>query len=84
MTGMEAYWASSSTSSWPKVRIMMPSQYRSSTRAVSSMGSPRPIWLSLPERNRAWPPSWNMPVSKDTRVRVEFFSKIMARVLPCR
>ena len=48
------------------------------------MGSPRPIWLSLPERKRACPPNWYMPVSKETRVRVEFFSNIMARVLTAR
>ena len=83
-TGMGAIRAKASTSAWAKVRIMMPSQYRASTRAVSSTGSPRPIWLSLPDRNRAWPPSWYMPTSKDTRVLVEFFSKIMARVLPLR
>src|SRR5439155_25929198 len=33
-------------------------------------------------RNRAWPPSCVIPTSKDTRVRVEAFSKIIARLLP--
>ena len=28
------------------------------------------------------PPSWRMPTSKETRVRVDGFSKIMASVLP--
>ena len=28
------------------------------------------------------PPSWRMPASKEKRVRVEFFWKIIARVLP--
>jgi hypothetical protein len=28
------------------------------------------------------PPSWRMPTSKDTRVRVDGFSKIMASALP--
>jgi hypothetical protein len=28
------------------------------------------------------PPSWRMPTSKETRVRVEGFSKIIASVLP--
>ena len=44
MTGTLPYWAKASTSSWPKVRIIMPSTYRESTRAVSWTGSPRPIW----------------------------------------
>ena len=35
MTGIEPNWAKSSTSFWAKVRIMMPSRYRESTRAVS-------------------------------------------------
>lgn len=30
----------------------------------------------------AWPPSWVMPTSKETRVRSEGFWKIIARVLP--
>ena len=50
ITGMEAYLARVSTSSWAKVRIIMPSQNRESTLAVSCTGSFRPIWLSLSER----------------------------------
>ena len=46
------------------------------------MGSPRPSWLAELERKMPWPPSWKMPVSKETRVRVELLAKIMARVLP--
>ena len=30
------------------------------------------------------PPNWAMPASKETRVRVEGLSKIMARILPFR
>src|SRR6056297_999602 len=52
------------------------------TRAVSRTGSPRPICVVAEERNRAWPPSWYIPTSKDTRVRVELFSNSMPRVLP--
>ena len=51
-----------------------------STRAVSSIGSPRPSWVSRGDRNRAWPPNCAIPTSKDTRVRVEDFSKIMPSV----
>src|SRR5690606_22366606 len=38
--------------------------------------------ISVPDRNRVSPPSCRMPTSKDTRVRVEGFSKIMASILP--
>src|SRR6266702_1766140 len=54
------------------------------TRAVSLIGSPRPIWESLVEMKSGCPPSWNIPTSNETRVRVEDFSKIMARVFPLR
>ena len=84
MTGTLAHFASSSTSAWEKVRIMIPSTIRDSTRAVSLIGSPRPIWMSRLERNRAWPPSWKAPTSKETRVRVDDLAKTMASVLPAR
>ena len=29
-----------------------------------------------------WPPSWSMPTSNDSRVRVEFFSNTAATALP--
>src|SRR5688500_1386953 len=38
--------------------------------------------MSRAERNSAWPPSWVIPTSKLTRVRVELFSKIIARLRP--
>ena len=60
----------------------MPCTYRDSTRAVSAMGSPRPSCMSREERNRACPPSWYMPTSNDTRVRVLDLAKIIARVFP--
>ena len=53
----DAQAASASTSAWANVRIMMPSRYRESTRAVSCTGSPRPICRSLEERNSALPPN---------------------------
>src|SRR5262249_19730569 len=46
------------------------------------MVSPRPSWVSVRPSMMVWPPSSRMPTSNDTRVRVEGFSKIMARVLP--
>ncbi len=61
---------------------MTTSTMREMTSATSSIGSPRPSWVSRLDRNSAVPPSCAIPASKDTRVRVEFFSKIMARVLP--
>jgi hypothetical protein len=61
---------------------MIPSAYRERTRAVSPTVSPRPSCRSREERNMASPPSWNIPASKETRVRVEDFSKIIARVFP--
>ena len=44
--------------------------------------APADLAVLAGQEQMAWPPSWYMPVSKETRVRVEFFSKIMARVLP--
>ena len=50
------------------------------TLALSSIGSARPSWLSPVVRCTTLPPSWYMPASKLTRVRVEAFSKIIASV----
>ena len=82
MTGMVAWRLISTRSSWAKTRAMIPSTYRDSTRAVSATVSPRRSWMSADARLSAWPPSWYMPASKDTRVRVDGFWKIMARVRP--
>ena len=49
---------------------------------MSETGSPRPSWMSRDERNCAAPPSCVIPASNETRVRVEDFSKIMARIFP--
>src|SRR3989440_10787742 len=46
------------------------------------MVSPRPSCKSLGFRNRACPPSCVIPTSNDTRVRVDDFSKIIARLRP--
>ena len=50
------------------------------TRAVSSIGSARPMWLSPVVMCTTEPPIWYIPASKLTRVRVLAFSKIMAKV----
>src|SRR5687768_15202192 len=82
MTGMSAYFASSSMSWCANVRIMMPSTYRESTRAVSAIGSPRPSCTSRGDRKSAWPPSCHAPTSNDTRVRVDDFMKIIPSDFP--
>ena len=46
------------------------------TRAVSAMVSPRPSCISAPVSMMDSPPSWRMPTSNDTRVRVEGLSLI--------
>jgi hypothetical protein len=53
---------------------------RDKTRAVSSMGSPRESWESGGARNIEWPPNWAIPVSNDTRVRVDDLSKTRTAV----
>ncbi len=61
-----------------KVRIMTMSTMRETTRATSSMGSPRPSWVSPMLSTIEEPPSWWMPASNETRVRVELFSNTIA------
>ena len=68
--------------SCPKVRIITISNMLEITRAESSIGSPRPNWVSRGERKIALPPNWLMPASNDTRVRVLDFSKIIPMTLP--
>ena len=63
-----------------KVRIMTMSTMREITRATSSSGSPRPICVSRVISVMTEPPSWFMPASNDTRVRVDCFSNIIASV----
>ena len=52
------------------VRIITTSTMREMTRATSSIGSPRDSCVSPRFRLIAMPPSWFMPASNDTRVRV--------------
>ena len=66
-----------------KVRIITMSTMRVMTRATSSIGSPRLSWVWLEVRLITVPPICSMPASNETRVRVEFFSKIIASVRSC-
>ena len=77
ITGTRDLAANSVRVLWAWVRIITTSSMLDSTMALSPIGSPRPSWVSRGERKMAWPPSWIMPASNDTRVRVEDFSKIM-------
>ena len=63
-----------------KVRIITMSTMRETTRATSSIGSPRPSCVSPMLSTIEAPPSWKMPASKDTRVRVELFSNTIASI----
>ena len=63
-----------------KVRIITTSTIREITRATSSIGSPRESCVSRRFRLIAMPPSWFMPASNDTRVRVDAFSNTIASV----
>src|SRR5215217_2741915 len=49
---------------------------------MSEVASRLPICISCGLKGKAWPPSWYMPTSKETRVRLDGFWKIMASVLP--
>ena len=84
ITGTRENSAKRSMRSCSKVRIITRSTMRLMTRAVSSIGSERPSWLPWAVRLTTVPPSWYMPASKLTRVRVLAFSKIMARVRSAR
>src|SRR5688500_10114121 len=53
-----------------------------STRAVSATVSPRPSWVVAASSTSEVPPSCRIAMSKLTRVRVEFFSKIIASTRP--
>src|SRR5580700_6034805 len=48
------------------------------------MVSPRPSCISWPVSTMVSPPSWRIATSKETRVRVEGLSKIIASILPAR
>ena len=80
ITGTRECAAKASSLACSKVRIITMSTMRLITRALSSIGSARPSWLSPVVRFTTEPPIWYMPASKLTRVRVEAFSKIIASV----
>src|SRR6478609_7932955 len=61
---------------------MIASTMRLSTRAVSAIVSPRPSWVVADSSTSDVPPSWRIAMSKLTRVRVEFFSKIIPSTWP--
>ncbi len=52
------------------------------TRAESSIGSPRPNCVSRGDKKIALPPNWLIPASKEIRVRVLDYSKIIPNTLP--
>ena len=60
------------------------STYLDNTKAVSSMVSPLPSWISFVLRKIACPPNLVIPTSKETRVLVLDFSKIIPKVFPSR
>ena len=62
------------------VRIITTSTIREMTRATSSIGSPRDSCVSPRFRLIAMPPSWFIPASNETRVRVDAFSNTIASV----
>ena len=80
MTGTREYSAKRAMRACSKVRIITASVMRLMTRAVSSIGSLRPSWLSPEVKCTTLPPSWYMPASKLTRVRVLAFSNTIASV----
>ncbi len=68
-------------------RRCAPSPRRSSARRRArcpTRARRAPIWLSAIGRVMAWPPSCSIAASKESRVRVEAFSKISTSVRPAR
>ena len=80
ITGTRECAAKRSMIACSNVRIITTSTIREMTRATSSIGSPRESWVSPRLRLIAMPPSWFMPASNDTRVRVLAFSNTIASV----
>ena len=80
ITGTREWAAKRSMIVCSKVRIITTSTIREITRARSSIGSPRESCVSPRVRLIAMPPSWFMPASNDTRVRVLAFSNTIASV----
>src|SRR5699024_11934987 len=61
-----------------KVRQTIAETIRVSTCVVSVIDSPRPSWLEPASITSGLPPSSATPVVKDTRVRVEDLSNMIA------
>ena len=80
ITGTRECAAKRSMIACSNVRIITTSTIREITRATSSIGSPRESCVSPRLRLIAMPPSWFMPASNDTRVRVDAFSNTIASV----
>ncbi len=80
ITGTVAAAAIASMRSWPNVRHTIAATCRSSTRAVSAAGSPRPSCADWASMTSGWPPSSAMPTAKDTRVLVDGLSNSTATV----
>jgi hypothetical protein len=73
ITGTVAERASSSTTSCPNTRAMIPSTYRDRLRAMSSVVSRLPSLMSSGPRYSACPPSCVIPTSNETLVRRDGF-----------
>ena len=82
--GTSAYFASSVISLWAKTRAKIKSLKRLKTLAVSLIDSFTPNWMSEGPKNNACPPSMDMPVSVETRVRVDLFWKIILSECPSK
>jgi hypothetical protein len=80
ITGTRECAAKRSMIACSNVRIITTSTIREITRATSSIGSPRDRCVSVRFKLIAMPPSWFIPASNDTRVRVDAFSNTIASV----
>ena len=81
-TGTSAWAASSASVSSDPVRSPIAATWRERMRAVSPADSPRVSCSSPGRRTSGWPPSSTIPVSNDTRVRVEGCSNSSATLRP--
>ncbi len=82
ITGTSASFASSATLEWAMTRAMIVLLNLERTLAVSLNVSFFPSCMSFFDKKIGWPPSIATPASEDTRVRVLYFSKIMATLFP--
>ena len=81
MTGLVECFENSIISSWDESRSITASTIELITIALSVIGSPLPSCISFSDRKSDWPPSCVIPASKETLVRVDDLSKIIASVL---